>query len=515
MKIAESNAQSVSWIRIGEEGGGGWRGENFRPSEKTVREVLSDRQGWFYVRVYDQDVKLIDSDHFRYSKTLKEIQVGDDVYSQETLLVPSTHGYTDTTIQFIDTERNNIHPEQQGNDSHAHIGNSDTVIVSSHPDGDLTKWTVDGVDTVIALPRVWWRITGTEDFSDEWRDTPIVMSRDKFLDHTDAVVHISLPSKIKKIQAGFGDDLDRTCKATADDENENKRIFELPIRDFVDYEEIENPSSTDTYLNVRCNDEVIRIIRVPAEQPSLREIRVNGTSYSEETLLVPPTDGYTDTTIQFVDTEGNSIRPEKIGNNSHASICNDGAVIVEPHPDGDLTKWKVGGDDKVIALPRIWWRITGTEDFSDEWHDKPIVMSRQKFLDNRNAIVQVSLPSSTGEIQARLGLGSWRSDSGTANDRKGKKRIFKLCIHDFAHMEIDNLFPKRTYLEIRCNGKKLRIVHVPGKKECPECGSELTTVDHDNGTRRFYHCKRNPTHWKSVELPLTAEKNRRLQKSNS
>ena len=503
--------ENVSWVRIGEEGGGGWKGKNFKPNEITVSTVLSGRQGWFYVRVYDEAVQLIDSNHFRYSQTLKEIRVDDDIYSEEMLLVPSDDGYTDITIRFIDKEGNNIHPENIGNNSHASIRNDDAVIVAPHPEGDLTRWKVDGIDAVITLPRVWWQIRGADDSSDEWHSKPIPMSREEFCENEDAIVHISLPTHFQKIQVGFGSDSDRPYNAIPNNENENRHIFEVPIRDFVDYQEIEEPSLEDTHLNIQCNRQELPIIRVPAEVPSLKEIQVqvNGTTYSYETLdnmlLVPSTDGYTETTIQFIDAAGNNICPENIGNNSHTSIRNDDAVIVAPHPDGDLTEWKVDGVDTVIALPRVWWCITETEEFLDAWRDKPIVMSCKEFLDNTDAVVQVSLPASVEEIQARLGLGSWSPYSGTTNGENEKKRIFKLRIRDFDHQEINKLFPERTHLEIQCNGKQVPIVHVPGQKECPKCGSGLTTIIRDRGKLRQYQCKKTPSHWETLELPLTAE----------
>ena len=241
--------KEVFWARIGAESGGNWRGENFKPAEKTAKEILNNRQGWFYVRVYDEAAQLMDSDHFRYSQTLKEIRVDGTIYSEKMLLVPSG-GQRKTTIRFIDTEGNNIRPEKKGSSSYTSINDDGEAIVARHPDADLTEWKVGGVDTVIVLPRVWWRIMKTEDFSDEWHDTLIVMSREEFRENEDAVVQISLPSNLQKIQVGFGCDLDRSYSTTSDDKNENKCRVALPIRDFVDYEEIEKPTSKDTHLGV-------------------------------------------------------------------------------------------------------------------------------------------------------------------------------------------------------------------------------------------------------------------------
>ena len=466
--------KEVFWARIGAEGGDNWRGKNFKPAEQTVKKVLNGRQGWFYVRVYDEAVQLMDSGHFRYSQTLKEIRVDGTIYSEEILLVPFG-GHRKTTIQFIDTQGNNIRPEEKGSSSHTSINDDGTVIVNPHPEGDLTTWKVAGIDTVIALPRVWWRITETEESSEEWQDTPIAMSREKFLDNTDAVVQISLPSNINKIKAGFGFDLDRSYNPTANDENENKHIFELPIREFVDYKEIEKPSSKDTHLKIQCARREMSIICVPAEELPLEEIRVNGTIYQEEMLLVPSDDGYTGTTIQFIDTQGNNIRPKQKGNNSHTSIGIDGAVIVNPHPEGDLTAWKVGSGkydvDKIITLPRVWWRIKETE----TWRDTPIVMSHTEFRENTDVFVQISLPSNIQRIQVGFGFDLDRSYNPTANDENENKHIFELPIRDFVNCEqIRTQLLEDTYLQIQCNEEEIPVICVPAER-CAECDSTQIT----------------------------------------
>ena len=505
--------ESVSWIRIGTEGGGNWRGENFRAAEQhTVNNALNGRQGWFFVRVYDQDVNLIDSNDFRYSRTLREIRVNDAIYSAEMLLVPRTDGHPETIIQFINTEGNNIRPEQRGNNSHTSIRNDDAVIVAPHPDGDLTEWKVDGVDTVIALPRVWWRITETEEFLDAWRDKPIDMSREGFRENTDAVVYLSLPPNLDKIQVGFDSDFDRSYSATLGDEN--KHIFELPIRDFVDYEEIDTRLLEDTYLQAQFNGEVIPIIRVPAEEPLLQEIRVNDTIYSEGMLLVPSinehgkTTGYGETIIEFIDTGGRNIRPKKKGNNSHASIRNDGAVIVQPTPAGELTEWAVGSVDKVLSLPSVWWRITETE----EWRATSVDMSHAEFRENTNLVVQISLPSSIRAIQAGFGYNLQRSYTGAMDSVNENKRIFELPIRDFVdYEEINTRLSEDTHLQIQCNGEVIPIIRVPAER-CSECGStQITEKRYPTEQRIELFCRTCESKWQientivSIDEPQSAK----------
>ena len=87
-------SSGIVWARIGEEREGGWKGENFKPAEQSLAEVLNGRQGRFFVRVYDDGAKLLDSGEFRYLRDLREIRVNGEPYSANTLFVPSSAGYS-------------------------------------------------------------------------------------------------------------------------------------------------------------------------------------------------------------------------------------------------------------------------------------------------------------------------------------------------------------------------------------------------------------------------------------
>ena len=88
----------TAWARVGEEKKGGWQGENFKPAEQFLADVLNVRQGQFFVRVYDDDTKLLDSDEFRYLRDLREIRVNGEPYSANTLLVPPSTGHSRTEL---------------------------------------------------------------------------------------------------------------------------------------------------------------------------------------------------------------------------------------------------------------------------------------------------------------------------------------------------------------------------------------------------------------------------------
>ena len=83
-----ASSPDVEWARVGKEGETGWKGENFNPATRSLSEVLSGREGYFFLRVYDSQASLLDSVHFRYLRRLSEIRVNGVRYTKDTVLVP-------------------------------------------------------------------------------------------------------------------------------------------------------------------------------------------------------------------------------------------------------------------------------------------------------------------------------------------------------------------------------------------------------------------------------------------
>ena len=66
-------AQGIVYAQVGEERPGGWKSGNFNPADDSLEEVLDGRQGRFFVRVYNDEASLVDSEEFRYCSNLAEI----------------------------------------------------------------------------------------------------------------------------------------------------------------------------------------------------------------------------------------------------------------------------------------------------------------------------------------------------------------------------------------------------------------------------------------------------------
>ncbi len=256
-------ASSVVWARVGEEKAGGWKGENFKPTEQSLAEVLNDRQGRFFVRVYDDGAKLLDSGEFRYLRDLREIRMNGEPYTETSLLVPPAVGHSDTKLQFVGADGDKIHPRLETHATHATVQPEGTVIVKPHPDMDHISCVLESsVNTVIRPPRIWWRMGRDEEAPNNWRDMALTMTRQQFREHANAgkAMQLRLPTHIASVKVGFDDELDRKyCPSKRGEDSE------IPLADFVDYSQIDQRLNKNVSFNVQCGEEVMALILISAD----------------------------------------------------------------------------------------------------------------------------------------------------------------------------------------------------------------------------------------------------------
>ncbi len=252
-------SSNVAWVRVGEEKKGGWKGENFKPTEKTLPEVLNGRYGRFFIRVYDSQRHLLDSGAFRYLRDLKQILVNGEPFAETTLLVPSPTGHPSTKVSVIGVDGTTVrlispHAEVQGGD----------LVIDPRPDADCVRCTLASeagcVDTVLELPRIWWCVARDESSSGEWRDTPLEMTRQEFREHAyaKATVVLRFPRRIKSVQVGFDDESSQVSR-------KGEKDIAIPLRDFVDCRQITRRLHEDASFNVRCAGEIVTPIRVSSD----------------------------------------------------------------------------------------------------------------------------------------------------------------------------------------------------------------------------------------------------------
>ena len=246
-------AQGVAWARIGEECRNGWTGENFKPAEKTLANVLGSRQGRFFVRVYDREGHLLDSGQFRYLSALQEIEVNGAPYSRRTLLLPPPDGHPPTKVRFTGTSAAAICPILP-TEAEQVEGARGSLVARPTPGADDISCVLEAdggkIDIALKLPRIWWRIqTNTADADGRWRDTPFVMSRQKFRKWAaaEAVLQLRLPRRIQSVQAGFDDE----AGPRYPNRKSSSDHFEMPVAHFVDYRQIDLRLPREARFNVR------------------------------------------------------------------------------------------------------------------------------------------------------------------------------------------------------------------------------------------------------------------------
>ena len=257
--------QQVSHARTGSEDENGWRGENFRPDEQALSEILNNRQGRFFIRIYDKNVELLDSGEFRYLRDLNEIRIDGEPYTNDTILLPASSGYVPVTVGFVGANGANIRPTLPPDLNQVTLQGSE-LIVNPHPDANkiacMLRSESGCVNIVIDLPFVWWRMESDGDGPDGWRDKPLVMSRQEFRDHAfgEAAVRLRLNPRIKSVRVGFNDESGQSYRRDA-----NNRDLLIPLVDFVDYSQIDKRLNEDASLTVACDSAMFTLIRVSAD----------------------------------------------------------------------------------------------------------------------------------------------------------------------------------------------------------------------------------------------------------
>ena len=264
------NLDDLCWARVGEEKKDGWKGGNFRPSEKSLGDVLGKRQGRFFVRVYDKtEGKLRDSAEFRYLRDLKEIHLNGEAYDRNSILVPPENGYAPARVRFIGFDGAVLSPILAP-DARYVDAESNGLLVAAHPDADRVSCALNAdvhrVNIVLKLPRIWWRFEPDRDEPGEWLSVPVTMTRGAFRERAYAgeAIRLRMPRRITDVYVGFDDELDRKYRPERDEDNVS-REFEVNLDDFADYRQIDERLCADAWLNVKLGEIVLPLVRVSAD----------------------------------------------------------------------------------------------------------------------------------------------------------------------------------------------------------------------------------------------------------
>jgi len=256
--------REFEWARVGEEADSGWKGQNFKPAEQSLSDILNGREGRFFLRVYDSSTRLLDSTEFRFLKCLKQILVNGEAYTKHTILLPEFSGHTQTEVCFVGTDDSKgLQPRLQG-DNHSTLI-EDVLIVDQTPEANsiLCVLGSDRNEVVIKLnlPRTWWKIMSADKPLCNWRDKPFKMTRQEFQEQANnESVIVLMQKQLQSTIAGFDDKLDLKFRS-----NRGDTFIEIPLIDFVDHVEIDQRLSADAHFNVEIEGKVLPLIVISAD----------------------------------------------------------------------------------------------------------------------------------------------------------------------------------------------------------------------------------------------------------
>lgn len=257
------SSSDIIWARVGEEIEYGW-GQNFLLDEQSLEEVLNGREGRFFVRVFDSEIKLLDSVPFRYFSDLRQILVSGSNYTEDTVLPPSSKGHSAAEVRFVGADGSTISPILPSEASQL-LAPSGALEAPPHPDADRVSCklasTSGEVNIVLELPRIWWRLDDDPPDVSAWRDTPFVRTRREFekLGRTNVCVAL-LTKRQTEVRAGFDDEPTQPYKRNIEDE----RIV-VPLVHFIDCAQIDRRLGEDALFNIECAGHVVAIIEIPAD----------------------------------------------------------------------------------------------------------------------------------------------------------------------------------------------------------------------------------------------------------
>jgi hypothetical protein len=270
---------NVGTIVVGQEGPGRgrWRKE-FGPEQDRIEQEfpreLSERcSGWYFVRFYDADDRLIESQDFRFASALKDIRI-----SPHSAL-PGDSGHPLARVEFLhdkgcvlklaDSSTENLPVEYEYTQTSA--------TIPADPIWDETRWLIQPgdetqVEAEILVERVWWAIgeEGAEGMLNKWTDRPLNISRDLVAATSKHVLYFRLPRPrwAKEIRIGF-----EQSRARAYPVEVVKRKVTIPLGDLGDMKEFKDRWQ-EHFLKLWIKDVTHQdmsavVAIVPAAQPAI------------------------------------------------------------------------------------------------------------------------------------------------------------------------------------------------------------------------------------------------------
>ena len=260
---------NITTVVLGEEGQGRnrWR-THFAPQYGVQAQQLPDELmrrggGWYFIRFYDNDDRLVDSLDFRFLSALNDIRIHDHP------MLASSGGHDPVDVEFVHQQGCSVLLDQTSDGLTVRREGERTIItVPPKPEWDRVHCCVQAgnasVEVSVATRRTWWAV-GEEDVEPvDWADTPVEVRRKWFRATSTKTLWLRLPMarEVDKVCLGFQQATVRCYRAPV-----NRHEFAIPLREFGDCAEIEDFAQGSTlvlWLDTPEADHGVPIIRVIA-----------------------------------------------------------------------------------------------------------------------------------------------------------------------------------------------------------------------------------------------------------
>ncbi|HZO90109.1 MAG TPA: hypothetical protein VFB38_17405 [Chthonomonadaceae bacterium] len=224
--------EEVSTIVVGEEGigEGRWRMQfpcnPIGKDQQLPLDVAARKSGWFFLRFYDANNRMMESIDFRYLAFLDAIDI------RQPAPVPPPEGHGEVYVTFMhqfgcDIQRAKGMPQ---NIEIAKSLDSTLVAIPADPNCDETRWHIrqhNGAETecLIRIERLWWSFGQQK----AWSDQPVALSRHDLSPTSEEVLYLRLPVAgwADKIAVGFEYTRARQLLLKRTDDTVSIRLSEL------------------------------------------------------------------------------------------------------------------------------------------------------------------------------------------------------------------------------------------------------------------------------------------------
>ena len=184
----------------------------------------------------------------------------------------------------------------------------------------------------------------------------------------------------------------------------------------------------------------------------LREIRVAGEPYADDTLLLPGARGHRTADVEVVCVEKSEVVVRHASSGGR-DLEVQGSVVVCP-ADPELKEMRCtvegrrGGVDIVVGLPRVWWGLASAGQAPQPWRDTIQTVTRQEFRRLAFARTEMRIDVPAGLRRVGVGFG----DEGRIDHPARKEGTRSGCVVPLAHYLDHSQIARRLFRDAELAG---------------------------------------------------------------